>query len=438
MNKENPPSPLVKGLTLNIFSSQQALNTESFLAQFILLGGFLSIFNWYLPQMFEPARQSANYKNLLELYVFWLGGNLVGYMMTLRVFRRRFRAFSGTPEVSFLCGTLIRFGLLSPIIAVALLVQGVFGRTIDKPMPKASQSFLLDLQTLLSVIFFTALCHSGYLLFKIHQGQIHWGPPEARWMLQPETPPPGQSLSLLPATPLYSPHFPSAFTMIHVYPHLSISTKYGVHAFADWQRLNALSTLISNGQLCKEKLKYLGGEVDDCFVQNMKMMGQKESFVSTLIGIINETSYRRRAVEELQKEANHNTEAVTGNLDEFMKQQRLHTLNLLAGQLIQVENLTFLCEKNNMLLDLKAMSEPRWLLPALGSVENVLLSFSVDFQRVVIREKAVPLFKNELKQIERGLTTDIRKSLAPEMSDPLDKKILELKGRLEALEKNPF
>lgn len=394
-------------LNLNPFSTRGGLDRLSFLATLAILMVVLYLANYLVRGPLQLARASLDVTTAAQFYAVKIGVGLLGFWMISAAYIRRWNAILRKPVKGFR-RNLIRFFLLSPLLSIWF----TFFTLINGPLLRGAR-FIAGLATLI-------LFHLGFIGWLIYDGALTAGPGLTVHLARETSH--AQSLNLLLPIASPRPWVPTETFMIHAEPYLSPVWKMGISTLSDFQRMKALDEEVSDpsSPLCQEVLGYIGQPVNDCFFYNFRKLGELRPFTTPALATIFEQGHSK----ELPLPAGTDPATVS-------------PMRKIAPALLSVKNLVTMMEFGPGRSSYRKFLHPIGLLQLFSSPEIAMLEAGQDAQRFAFSRKIIPLVKPQVVMLQSS-TDSILSVITPGEADDLKVELADIKGRLEALERDPL
>ncbi|MES2965406.1 MAG: hypothetical protein V4760_16105, partial [Bdellovibrionota bacterium] len=209
---------------------------------------------------------------------------------------------------------------------------------------------------------------------------------------------------------------PSETFVIHSGPYLSPLWKMLVSLYSDYSRLLSLHEETSDpaSPLCEEKLGYLGHPVRDCFFFNYRKLSDLHPFTTPILAFFFESKYPKDYPSEEKS-----------------------PMSTIVPPLLTVKNLMTLMEFGTGRQSYRKFLHPIGLVGVYSSPEIAILEAGQDVQRMMFAKRILPLVRPALQSIEKSAES-LQSVLSHSEAIDLDVEIADVKGRVEALERDPL
>ena len=404
-NMERPGKPVEKQ-NINPFSGKGSLTFGPFI--WTLLPAV--VVNLIVYAMIRggliPARAILDKEKALIFYLIWFGLSMLGFTVIANTFIKRWADILGEPALSSTLRSIIRFCLLSPLIAfpmtlatLAFFPGSPFVDVPDGGSKSGALGFLGGVIAISIVVClflpnsFFGLERAGFRdsTSEFVNGNFNAG----------KNPFPSEAV-MKPALAAATPAF-----------------RYLAWIGCDFIRTRMLSSAIETNfaTLCAEKMGFLHVEVKDCYFKHLRNMATKAPMVSPYFALYFETEYRRAANEARSAESRI-------PMDRF------------ADSLLMISNMVELLEPGPMFIERTHLLRPSILLHAFASPEFPLVEAGQDVQRITMIEKILPVISMQTEAIEVALKS-VGQIVGPDEVS-VRSELRDIQIRVQAIQKDPL
>ena len=353
-----------------------------------------------------PVRATLDKEKAAIFYVIWFILSVLGFTVIANSFIKRWADILGEPALSSTLRSVIRFCLLSPLIAFpmtfatfAFFPGSPFVEVPDGGSKGGALGFLGGVIAL-SLVVALFLPNSFFGLERAQfrdsttefvNGNFNAG----------KNPFPSENV-LKPALAAATPAF-----------------RYLAWMASDFVRTRMLNSAIDTNfsTLCAEKMGFLHVEVKDCYFKHLRIMATKAPMVSPYFALYFETEYRRAANEARSAESRI-------PMDRF------------ADSLLMVSNMVELLEPGPMFVERTHLLRPSILLHAFASPEFPLVEAGQDIQRLAMIQKILPVIRMQTEAIEAALKA-VGQVVGPDEVS-IRSELRDIQIRVQAIQKDPL
>lgn len=417
----------------NPFSSKGQIGFYPFVVSLVVLMSYNILVWQVLIKPIMDARVSLDVRRALELYVIWALLTSIGYFVITNLFIKRWARLINVPQLKGVLRSVIRLSLLSPTLSVVLFSATIlfFPTSVLNVLRNGKEKGFLKF-LLVMVLFFggaiaAVLPNRIYGIQNIHLKD-----------------------SVKKLTEFYHEggidQFPTDEVFKAMFSVASPAARYLGLMAADFIRLRYLAKAVQEypNDFCKERLGFLGVEVPDCFLFQLRKMSEQAAFVSPAFTLYYESNYRKEKMSEVQREITDLPRATEQSSTDIAAQSSLnltkHAVPLLATSLLSLSNQLELMEVGPILHDRRGLIEPEVFLRLMGSPELVFIELGQDAQRYTLVKKLMPLFKLEATSAQKVFEQiqAIGANLWPEQLNLFKAQLAEIDVRISKLEKDPL
>ncbi len=458
----------------------QPLDQSSFIGQLAIIMPCLGLFNYWCPTLIDIAKVSGPTQQMWGLYIALVAVNSIGLWYVSRLFLRRVRDISGN-ETGWIGRMLIRFGLMSPLLGVQLLLLTTLAPGGDRDRLSWGKRYGLLLSCLVvgHFLYLAWQVKGGYLtrarVVESVPGKAQGGLPSENGLasflwLRPQLPSYGlekQDIALQEAVDVAS--VPTRWrknfdwATVHLSPYLNPGLKILATSGRDYLRLRALFGLTEDpaGSVCQQTVgTYLGVKVEDCYLRAYRSLNKATPFVTPMMALYFDG--QRRSAKQTQARAaaramssQHTNQTATQTANQDANQTANQTLNQAGSQtadvahvplgsdgvrnqltegLLRVENMIEILEPDHPRRTIRHVAAPNGLIFFFGNIEVPFMELVREIQTLILNRRLgqaiaeqLPLIRDHIEKAQGVMNGSETQTLLA--------KVKELKLRVDQLPK---